>query len=168
MASLLTAIGLTQPALSETIPNYGPTILMTNFVLSYLILAPRQLKQYYGIDHNVSPREDIAEYGELAVREGKLTKAQLSMIRRNESAQANSIENFVLLVAAVSMASYAGVPRTTINAAGLTYTVARALYGVFYIVIDSPGKSHLRSWAWWVGNVSALTLLWKAGNLLKE
>ncbi|KAL4893487.1 hypothetical protein BDV59DRAFT_177495 [Aspergillus ambiguus] len=163
MPSLYTALGLTQSGFSETIPNYGPACLIFNFVLAYAILAPRHLKQYHGIDHNVSPREDLNKYGDAAVREGKITQKQLNMIRRNEAAQANAVENFALLVAAVTMASYAGVPPQTINAAGITYTLARISYGVIYILVDRPVLSLLRSVAWWVGNISCLHLLWRAG-----
>jgi uncharacterized MAPEG superfamily protein len=71
-----------------------------------------------------------------------------------------------LLVAGFALATYAGVPRTTINAAGLTYTVARVLYAVVYITVDRPLLSHLRGTCWWIGNLSCLTLLWKAGQAL--
>ncbi|KAF7587210.1 hypothetical protein BBP40_007547 [Aspergillus hancockii] len=167
MAALLTAIGLTQSPLSVPVPNYAPGFLIFHFVFAYGLLSSRTLKQYYGIDNNVSPRQDLTKYGETAVREGKITRAQLEKLQRNEAAHANAVENYTLLVAGLALATYAGVPRTTINAAGLTYTVARVLYAVVYITVDRPLLSHLRGACWWVGNLSCLTLLWMAGQALK-
>ena len=167
MASLFTNIGLrATDSLSSVIPNYGPFFLGFHFIYAYGILSSRTLKQWYGIDHQVSPREDLAKYGETAVREGKITCRQLDMLKRNEAAHANSVENFTLLVAAILFASYAGVSRQTINAAGLSYTVARLCYGAVYILVDHPRWSSVRAWVWWWGNLSCLTLLWKAGRLL--
>ena len=169
MSSIAAALGLHGAGPlgpSTSVPNYGPAYLIFNFLLAYGGLAPRHLKQYYGIDHNVSPREDLTKYGERAVRDGKLTQRQLNMIKRNESAQANTVENFTLFVAGVTFATFAGVPTQTINTACLTYTVARIAYGAFYILVETPKLSLLRSVASWVGNVSGLTLLWKAGNKL--
>ncbi|KKK14402.1 hypothetical protein P175DRAFT_0500478 [Aspergillus ochraceoroseus IBT 24754] len=164
--NLLTAIGLGSAPLATPVPNYGPSCLIFHFVWAYGVLSSRTLKQYFGIDHNVSPREDLNKYGEAAVREGKLTQAQLAMLRRNEAAHANAVENFALLVAAISLATFSGVPRTTINRAALTYTFARVSYGFIYIFVDRPLLSQLRGVTWWIGNLSCLTLLWKAGNLL--
>jgi len=167
-SSFLHAIGLRAAgSLSPTsIPNYGPSFLIFNFIFAYGILSSRTLKQYYGIDHNASPREDLAKYGETAVREGKITQKQLEMLRRNESAHANAVENFPLLVAGVVFASQAGVARETINAAALTYTIARICYGVIYLVVDHPVWSQLRSLTWWTGNFTCFYLLWKAGSAL--
>ncbi|OCL11767.1 hypothetical protein AOQ84DRAFT_430215 [Glonium stellatum] len=154
------------PSSLAPIPNYGPRFLIFNFFFAYGILSSRTLKQYYGIDHNVSPREDLAKYGESAVREGKITRKQLEMLKRNESAHANAVENFTLLVAGVLFASQAGVARENINAAALTYTVARICYGVIYILVDDPAWSQLRGLTWWTGNLSCFYLLWKAGSAL--
>jgi uncharacterized MAPEG superfamily protein len=167
-SSILHAIGLRAAGSLDpaSIPNYGPSFLIFNFLFAYGVLAPRTLKQYFGIDHNVSPREDLAKYGEAAVRDGKMTRKQLDMLKRNESAHANAVENFPLLVAGLLFASYAGVPRQTINATALTYTVARICYGAIYILIDRLGWSLLRSLTWWTGNLSCLYLLWKAGSAL--
>jgi uncharacterized MAPEG superfamily protein len=137
-----------------------------HFVFAYCILAPRHLKQIYGIDHNVSPREDLAKYGDAAVKSGKITQKQLDMMRRNESAQANSIENYVLFVGAMSFASFAGVERELVNRAGLVYTISRVVYGSIYIFVDRPFWSLFRSAAWWAGNISCLWLLRKAGGKL--
>ncbi|KAF9884244.1 hypothetical protein FE257_001976 [Aspergillus nanangensis] len=166
MRSVAAAIGLTPSPLSTPISNCGPAILIFHFVFAYGILSSRTLKQYYGIDHNVSPREDLNKYGDAAVRDGKLTQSQLNMLRRTEAAHANSVENYTLLVAGITMASVAGVSPQTINAAGLTYTVARVGYAAVYILVDRPALSQLRGITWWVGNLTCLYLLWEAGRLL--
>jgi uncharacterized MAPEG superfamily protein len=167
MASLATTLGLRAPSLpNSTIPNHAPTFVSLNFALAYLIRAPRHLKQIYGIDHNISPREDLVKYGDAAVKSGKITQKQLDMMRRNESAHANAIENYILFVGAMSFATFAGVERELINRAGLVYTVARVAYAVFYIMIDQTMWSLFRSAAWWVGNISCLWLLYRAGGKL--
>lgn len=167
-SSLLTAIGLTPAPLSAPIPNYGPGFLIFHFVFAYVAMSARVLKVYHGIDHQVSPRQDLIKYGEAAVREGKITAKQLEMLHRNEAAHANSVENYTLFVAGITLATIAGVPRTTINAAGLIYTVARILYGIHYITIDRNRPAWFRSVLWQAGNLSCLTLLWKAGKALNS
>ncbi|KAJ5444390.1 uncharacterized protein N7458_008262 [Penicillium daleae] len=167
MSSLLTAIGLRAPnSLESVIPNYSPFFLGFHFLWAYGVLSSRTLKQWYGIDHQVSPREDLAKYGEAAIREGKMTRKQLDMLKRNEAAHANSVENYPLLVGSLLFASYAGVPVQTINAAGLSYTVARIIYGAVYIFVDTPKWSWTRGVVWWWGNLSCLTLLYQAGKRL--
>jgi uncharacterized MAPEG superfamily protein len=167
MASFYTTLGL-RASPQTPIPNYAPFYLSLHFIFAYCVLAPRHLKQLYGLDHNVSPREDLTKYGDRAVSSGKITQKTLNMMKRNEAAQANSIENYVLFVGAMSMACFAGVEREKINAAGLIYTVARVAYGGFYIFAESLGWSFGRSAAWWVGNGSCLWLLWKAGGNLNK
>lgn len=167
MASILTAVGLrAADTLNTSIPNYGPAFVGFHFIYAYGILSSRTLKQWYGVDHQASPREDLAKYGEAAVRDGKLTRKQLGMLKRNEAAHANSVENFTLFVASILFASHAGVPAQTINAAGLSYTLARLCYGAVYILIDHPTWSQLRGLVWWWGNLSCLYLLWRAGKSL--
>ncbi|MCJ1320193.1 hypothetical protein MMC15_005531 [Xylographa vitiligo] len=169
MASLATALGLRAPALPYLItPNYAPAYMSLHFVLAYCVLAPRHLKQIYGIDHNVSPREDLTKYGDAAVKAGKITPRQLAMMRRNESAHANAIENYILFVAAMSFATFAGVERELVNQAGLVYTVARVVYGFVYVFVDQLAWSLLRSVAWWVGNISCFWLLYRAGGKLNS
>ncbi|KAJ5374132.1 hypothetical protein N7517_006138 [Penicillium concentricum] len=164
MASLLPTLGL-RSSLNPA-PNHGPIFLTFNFILAYGLLSSRTLKQWYGLDHQVSPREDLSKYGETAVREGKITRKQLDMLKRNESAHANAVENFPLLVAGVLFASLAGVPAQKVNAAALSYTVARVVYGGVYIFVDHPTWSWVRGWVWWWGNSSCFYMLWKAGELL--
>jgi len=167
MASLATTLGLRAPSFpNSTVPSYAPAFVSFHFFFAYCVLAPRHLKQIYGIDHNVSPREDLTKYGDAAVKSGKITQKQLEMMRRNESAQTNSIENYALFIGAMSFATIAGVEREVVNRAGLVYTVARVAYGVIYIFVDEPFWSLFRSVAWWVGNISCLWLLRTAGRKL--
>ncbi|KAK4200406.1 hypothetical protein QBC40DRAFT_280176 [Triangularia verruculosa] len=166
MVSLAVALGLRAAPLATTIPNYSPFFLGFHFFFAYGILSSRTLKQWYGIDHNESPRYDLAKYGDAAVASGKITKKQLDMLKRNESAHANAVENYAFFVGAVSLATIAGVDRTLINRAGLTYTIARVAYGAVYILIDHPQWSQLRGITWWIGNLSCFYLLYKAGGRL--
>ncbi|KAL4973023.1 hypothetical protein BDW66DRAFT_143009 [Aspergillus desertorum] len=168
--SLLTALGLalglTSPTPGLTVANLGPTALSVNFIFAYGLLSSRTIKQYYGLDHNVSPREDLAKYGDAAVRSGKISQKTLDMIKRNESAHANAVENYALLVGAVAMATVAGVERASINRAVVVYTLARIAYAIVYITVDKPKWSQLRGLCWWTGNLCCLNLLRKAALLL--
>jgi uncharacterized MAPEG superfamily protein len=60
--------------------------------------------QYYGLDHNANPREDLSKYGELMIKEGKITRSRLQMIKRWESASANALENYPLFIGGVLLA----------------------------------------------------------------
>ncbi|KAL4888991.1 hypothetical protein BDV59DRAFT_187665 [Aspergillus ambiguus] len=164
MSSFFTCLGLRAVPPTTPITNYGPAFLGFNFFFAYGLLSSRTLKQFYGIDHQEAPREDLSKYGEAAVRDGKITRAQLDMLKRNEAAHANAVENFTLLVASVLSASHAGVPAQTINAAAASYTLARAVYGAVYILIGHRHWSQVRGLVWWWGNLSCLFLLWKAGE----
>lgn len=165
MTSLATSLGL-QAVSGGFTPNYAPAILGFNFAWAYLALAPRHLKQLWGIDHQGSPREDVAKYGDAAVRSGKITQRQLNMLKRNEAAQANSVEGYALLAGAVCLATAAGVRPETINRAGLAYSLGRIAYGVSYILIEDDTVALARTVFWWIGNGSCLVLLWRAGKLL--
>lgn len=70
-----------------------------NWFYAYGVLASRNFKQWYGIDNQASPRQDLRKYGDIAVREGKMTQAQLDQIHRVEAASANSTEGFILFTA---------------------------------------------------------------------
>lgn len=89
------------------------------------MVSSRPLKQYYGLDHNVNPREDLSKYGQKAVESGKITQKQLNQLKRNEAAHANSVEHFPLFVGAIIWACVAGLPTSEINGSALAYTVAR-------------------------------------------
>jgi uncharacterized MAPEG superfamily protein len=168
MPSLIAALGLRAASPSIIIPNYAPAFLSFHFIWAYGVLSSRTLKQWYGIDHNESPRYDLDKYGNDAVKSGKITQKQLDMLRRNESAHANSVENYAFFVGAIGFASMAGVDRRLINRAGLMYTIARVAYGLIYILIENRLWSQLRGITWWIGNCSCLYLLWQAGSKLNN
>lgn len=130
MADLLTRIGLRaeSSAISDSLPNYAPYWVIGNFIFAYGVTSSRTIKQYYGIDHQASPREDLAKYGDAAVREGKITQRILNRIKRNESAHLNTVEHFSFFVTSVLFGIISGVPNATINATCLAYTVIRILY----------------------------------------
>ncbi|KAH7382656.1 hypothetical protein DE146DRAFT_669400, partial [Phaeosphaeria sp. MPI-PUGE-AT-0046c] len=168
MAPLSVALGLRATSSTTLIPNYAPALLSFHFIWAYGVLSSRTLKQWYGIDHNESPRYDLDKYGAQAVTSGKITQKQLNMLRRNESAHANAVENYAFFVGAIGFASLAGVDRRLINRAGVMYTIARVAYGFVYILIEDRLWSQLRGITWWVGNGSCLYLLWQAGKKLNE
>ncbi|KAL4940973.1 hypothetical protein BDV06DRAFT_195521 [Aspergillus oleicola] len=164
--SILTSIGLTPAAPGTIIPNYAPYALITNFIFAYGLLSSRTLKQWYGLDHNVSPREDLSKYGPAAVSSGKVSQRTLNMLKRNESAHANAVENYTLLVAGVTCAMIAGVEKVQLNRAVLGYTLARVGYAVVYVTVERPWLSQIRGVCWWAGNLCCLGLLYKAGEIL--
>lgn len=141
---------------------------MFNIVFSYSVLTSRPLKQMSGIDNNVSPREDVAKYGEAAVREGKLGRAQLNRIKRVESAHANAVENLPLLMSSTLFATYAGVSNERINTAALIYSCARVAYAISYVYTEDLTLSYLRSLLWWTGTGNCLALLWRAGQAMNS
>ena len=92
--------GMSQLGLSPSASFTAPAAFLAwNWVYAYCILASRTPKQWYGIDHNGNPRQDLAKYGEVAVREGKMTRAQLEQIQRVEAASANAVEGYTLFAA---------------------------------------------------------------------
>lgn len=86
-------------SLSSSSFNAPAGFIAWNWFWAYCALAPRNFKQIYGIDHNSSPRQDLEKYGPAAVREGKMTQAQLDQIYRVQAASANSTEGFILFTA---------------------------------------------------------------------
>ncbi|KAB8291618.1 hypothetical protein EYC80_006418 [Monilinia laxa] len=164
---MTTFIGFLTSPLSATI-NHAVPYILTNWTLSYLVLAPRHWKQYYGFDHNESPRYDIEEYGERMVQEGKLTRRQLDRVKRVQSAQSNSIEHFGFFVGCILLAQQAGLPVETINKFGLFYNLARFGYGFAYTFMETKNTSVLRSIFWWWGNVCCIGILLKVGKALNR
>lgn len=163
MPSLTTALGLNTGATT----SWAPAYLAFHFIFAYGVLSSRTPKQILGIDHQAAPREDLAKYGEDAVSSGKITRQQLDMLKRNEAAHANSVENFTLLVGAMAFATSAGVDRGVVNRAGLTYTIGRVVYALVYVLVSDSRWAQIRGVAWWVGNGSCLWLLreaWKSLN----
>ena len=110
MPSLATALGLRAADSLKSPPALTGYYLIFHFIFTYAVTTPRHLKQFYGIDNNANPREDITKYGEAAVKSGKLTQAQLDHIKRNAAAHANTIENYPAFLAALLWAHVAGVP----------------------------------------------------------
>jgi len=168
MASFGAALGLRAASSALNIPNYAPAFLCFHFVWAYGVLSSRTLKQWCGMDHNESPRYDLVQHSNEAVKSGKISQKQLGMLQRNESAHANAVENYTLFVGAMSFATLAGVNRRLMNRAGVVYTIARVAYGFVYILIDYPLWSQIRGVTWWIGNCSCLYLLWAASGKLNQ
>ncbi|KEF61516.1 uncharacterized protein A1O9_03083 [Exophiala aquamarina CBS 119918] len=131
---------------------------------AYCVLSSRTWKQWYGIDHNGSPRQDLTKYAEVAIRDGKLTRAQVDQIKRVEAASANATEGFTLFAASVLFALITDVPTSSLINACTTYTIARLVYGVVYVFVEDDFWSQARGISWWTGNISCLFLLWKGAQ----
>lgn len=144
-------------------PNHTAEFALGHFAWAYLILAPRHLKQYHRIDHQVSPREDITKYGPSAVAKGKLTQRDLDRIKRMDSAQANSIEHLPFFLGGMIFATVAGVDNGVINTCGWVYTAMRVGYGINYVLAETYRWSLLRAAFWWGGNAACGYLWWVAG-----
>lgn len=99
-SSTLTFLGLHPANNGQQPPNYAPAFTIANWFFAYCTLSTRFSKISVGIDHNSSPREDLAKYGEAAVQAGKLSRRRLEQIRRMQSAHENSVEGFSFFVAA--------------------------------------------------------------------
>jgi hypothetical protein len=69
-----------------------------NWFYAYGLLSSRTIKQFYGLDHNANPRQDLKKYAEASIKEGKLTQKQVEQIQRFESASANSVEGYTFIV----------------------------------------------------------------------
>ena len=102
------------------------------------------------------------------VAEGKLSASTLRMIKRWESAHANTVENFALFAAGVGLACTARVPSGILNGLMASYTLARVCYAIAYVGIESDTTSQVRGICWWWGNVSALSMIWLAGKRLQD
>lgn len=77
-------------------PYTAPAAFLAwNWFYAYCAISSRTLKQYYGIDHNGSPRQDLVKYADEAVKQGKMTRKQVEMVQRCEAAGANSVDGFV-------------------------------------------------------------------------
>jgi len=99
-SSLLTFLGLHAAASGQQPANYAPAFLIANWLYAYCALSTRFSKIAVGLDHNVSPREDLSKYGDAAVSAGKLSRRRLAQIQRMEGAHQNSVEGFTFFVAA--------------------------------------------------------------------
>ncbi|RMZ75877.1 hypothetical protein DV737_g5100, partial [Chaetothyriales sp. CBS 132003] len=161
MDSLASFLGLGSGA-----DNKATNYIVWNFIYAYAILSTRAAKVLLKLDHNVAPREDIAKYGEQAVKSGKVTKAQLAFLKRNEAAHANRVEHFAMFAASAALAAAAGVPNEVVNKACLVYTLLSLSYGAAYLLITNPLLSYSRSVLWWAGSATCFYLLSQAGKKL--
>jgi uncharacterized MAPEG superfamily protein len=168
MTSLFTALGLRPSSLLTPAPTYTGYYIIFNFVFAYAGLSARALKFHYRLDHNVAPRQDIATYGEAALKAGKINQQQLNMLKRNQAAHENAVENFPLFVGALLYAHHCGLPTTTINASALVYSFVRLVYGAVYVWGKSPTVSWMRTVCWWTGNITCLRLFWIGTKLLNN
>ena len=134
---------------------------MFHFVWAYGLTSSRTMKQIWGIDHNVSPREDVRKYGNAAVASGKITQKQLDMLKRIEGAHANSYEQYGFFASALIWGHVAGLDMAEVNTSALIYTLARFAYVIVYTLVDTPLLSQLRGLCWWTGNIVCLRLFWK-------
>ncbi|KAM3524517.1 hypothetical protein MY4038_007724 [Beauveria bassiana] len=139
--------------------------LIANILISHTLSSTRGLKWLWRIDNHVSPRTDLEKSGPRAVLEGRLQQSQLDMLRRNESAHANSMEHFPVFATALILAKMAGVSAADINYAGLTYTLARLAFVGNYILSSTLIGAALRPVFWWTAHVACLKLIWRAGKI---
>lgn len=165
MSTIATALGLHT---GHGIPtaNCAPYYAMFHFIWAHILTSSRTLKQRYGLDHNVNPREDLVRFGEKAVQDGKITRQQLNRLKRNEAAHANSMEHYPVFVACILLATVSKVPNATINRVCAIYSIARFVYTVAYLLVDKWKHSWVRSLAWWISNFSCMYLFWQSGKTL--
>lgn len=159
-------LGLETDASNPTVqpPNLAPYHALWNFLFAYVILSARFAKMRLKLDHNTNPRLDLTKYGQRAVAEGKVTKAQLDFLHRNESCHANSMEHFPVFIGATVFATVAGVNNVGINTACAIYTASRVAYAVVYLGTAKVGLTYVRSLAWWISNFACIYLYWTAGK----
>lgn len=168
MSSTLTILGLKADPGNPIVepPNLAPYHTLWNFFFAYVVLSARMAKMMLKLDHNINPRLDLSKYGQRAVAEGKITRAQLNFLHRNESCHANSMEHFPVFAAAAIFATVGGVDSITINTACTVYTASRVGYAIAYLAFERVGLTYLRSLAWWISNLVCIYLYWSAGKAL--
>lgn len=167
MSALLTALGLQSPSPNTAPPpSYAATAIIFQFLFAHAAISTRPLKNYYRIDHNVSPRQDLTKYGPAAVAAGKLTQKQLNRLHRIEGAHANSIEHLPFFVGALIWAHVAGLETTEINRSALAYVLVRIAYAVAYVFIEKAEFSLARGVLWWMSNFVCCRLFWLGGNAI--
>lgn len=123
---------------------------------------------YSGIDHNAAPRDDLAKFGESAVKSGKITSRQLDLIKRAGAAHSNRVENYSVFAAATVLAVAAGVPSDLVNTQCLLYSVSSVAYGICYVLIDTTPLSLLRTVCWYSGCWACFRMFWAAGKALNS
>ncbi|KAJ5129158.1 uncharacterized protein N7515_005197 [Penicillium bovifimosum] len=164
-SALLSILGL-RAAPGQVPANHAAGFLVVNWAFAFGIMSTRATKIRLGLDHNVSPREDLSKYGEAAVQSGKISRRTLDRLKRQEAAHANAQEGYSLFVAAILVSLYAGLPNETINTVGAWYSVSRVAYSLLYTYIEFHHLSYLRSVAWWSGNISCIYALVQASKKL--
>lgn len=138
--------------------------LIANILVSHTLSSTRGLKWLWRIDNHVSPRTDLERSGPRAVLEGRLKQEQLDMLRRNESAHANSMEHFPVFATALILAKIAGLPAADINFVGFWYTVSRVGFVSNYVLSSTLLGASLRPVLWWTAHVLCLKLIWRAAS----
>jgi uncharacterized MAPEG superfamily protein len=160
-SSLMTRLGLRVSYLDlDSPPSISAAAIIWQFIFAYGVLSSRTLKQYYGLDHNVSPRDDLSKFGPNAVTSGKISQRQFDQLKRIEAAHANSVEHFPLFVGALIWAHMARLPTVEINRSALAYLLARIAYAAVYIFVDKPSWSQLRGLFWWTSDLLCFRLYW--------
>ncbi|KEF54051.1 uncharacterized protein A1O9_09846 [Exophiala aquamarina CBS 119918] len=167
MSTMATALGLhTTRTQGLPVAKYAPYYAIFPCIWAHAIVSSRALKIGYGMDNNTSPREDVSHYGEKAVQDGKITRRELNLLKRNEAAHANSVENYPVFLAAVIFATVGGVGNARVNRACAVYTLVRGVYVAAYLVTERRRYSWVRSLAWWAGNFTCFYLFWQSGKTL--
>ncbi len=162
MSSLSTLFGLS--ATGDEPKFMISEYLIANILISHTLSSTRGLKWLWRIDNHVSPRTDLEKSGPRAVLEGRLAQSQLDMLRRNESAHANSMEHFPVFAAALILAKIVGLPAADMNYVGLTYTLTRVAFVANYLLSTTLLGASLRPVLWWTAHVACLKLIWRAGK----
>ncbi|KAJ3496961.1 hypothetical protein NLG97_g2268 [Lecanicillium saksenae] len=133
--------------------NHIAFYLIANALWAHTLSSSRALKFLLGIDNHVNPRAYLDKFGHRAVLEGKITQDQLDMVKRNESAHANSMEHYPIFATALVLAQVAGLPARDINFAGFAYTAFRLAFWLNYMLSKRMGQAALRPVFWWGSNV---------------
>jgi hypothetical protein len=100
-SNLLTCLSLrTLPSPNDPIEpaNYLVVFMIADFAVTYLFLSSCTLKQYPGLNQNCAPPEDVTKYEEIMVKEGKIKKERLDVVKWMEATHAIALENFLLFV----------------------------------------------------------------------
>ena len=167
-SDLLTRIGLRASSPLIPAPNHAGYYIIVHFLLAYVFLSTRGVKFRLGLDHNENPRHDLTNFGEAAVKSGKLTRAQFNAIQRQEAAHQNAVEHFPFFVGAVLLATHAGLPGDMVNRYAMVYTIARVAYAILYVRVETKQMSWFRTACWWAGNITCIRLCYKATGALNS
>lgn len=114
---------------------------------------------------NFQPRASVSKALSTTGKGGADDKLK-AKVARADAAHQNGLESFPLWSIAVLAANYAGLATRSINTTALVYLGSRALYNIVYIRQSKPWHGTVRSAVWFVGVVSALSLLVRSANLV--